>query len=81
MRRYKGELGLSESWPSKQNRSIAMVGHVERKKEGRLVKKINRSVVTGIRPRGRLCTGWMDSVKRALDGNRDFNGARRSDCA
>ena len=42
-------------------------GHVERMAEGRLVKKITRSDVRGVRPRGRPRTGWMDSVKRALD--------------
>ena len=42
-------------------------GHVERMAEGRMVKKITRSDVRGVRPRGRPRTGWMDSVKRALD--------------
>ncbi len=36
-------------------------GHVERMEEERLVKKITRSDVRGVRP-----MGWMDSVKRAL---------------
>ncbi len=37
-------------------------------KDGRraLVKKIIRSDVRGVRPRGKPRMGWMDSVKRAL---------------
>ena len=30
-------------------------------------KKITRSDVRGVRPRGRPPIGWMDSVKRVLD--------------
>ncbi len=41
-------------------------GHVERMEEERLVKKITRSNVRGVRPRGRPRMRWMDSVKRAL---------------
>ncbi len=41
-------------------------GHVERMKEEHLVKKITRSDVRGVRPRGRPRMRWMDSVKRAL---------------
>ncbi len=41
-------------------------GHVERMEEERLVKKITRSDVRGVRPRGRPRMRWMDSVKRAL---------------
>ncbi len=41
-------------------------GHVERMEEERLVKKITRSDVRGVRARGRPQMGWMDSVKRAL---------------
>ncbi len=33
--------------------------------EERLVK-VTRSVVRGVRPRGRPRMGWLDSVKRAL---------------
>ncbi len=39
---------------------------MERMEEGHLVKKITRSDVRGVRPRGRPRMGWMDSVKRAL---------------
>ncbi len=41
-------------------------GHVEMMEEERLVKKISRSDVRGVRPRGRPRMGWLDSVKRAL---------------
>ena len=42
-------------------------GHVERMEDRRMVKKITRSGVRGMRPRGRPRTGWMASVKRALE--------------
>ncbi len=41
-------------------------GHVERMEEERLVKKVTRSDVRGVRPRGRPRMGWLNSVKRAL---------------
>ncbi len=41
-------------------------GHVERIEEEHLVKKTTRSDMRGVRPRGRLQMGWLDSVKRAL---------------
>ncbi len=41
-------------------------GHVERMEEERLMKKITRSDVKGVRPRRSLRMGWLDSVKRAL---------------
>ncbi len=54
----------------KENRGCKRVlrwfGHVERMEEERLVKKITRSYVRGVRPRGRPRMGWMDSVKRLL---------------
>ncbi len=34
--------------------------------EERLVKKVTRSDVRGVRPRGRPRMGWLDSVKKAL---------------
>ncbi len=39
---------------------------MERMEEERLVKKVTRSDVRGVRPRGRPQMGWLDSVKRAL---------------
>ena len=45
-------------------------GHVERMEEERLVKKIVRSDVTGVRPRARPRMGWIDGVRRALDERR-----------
>ena len=41
--------------------------HVERLEEECLVKRITRSDVRGVRPRGRPHMGWIDGVKRALD--------------
>ncbi len=41
-------------------------GQVERMEEECLVKKVIRSDVRGVRPRGRPRMGWLDSVKRAL---------------
>ncbi len=41
-------------------------GHVERMEEECLVKKITRSDVRGVRPRGRPRIRWLDSVKRVL---------------
>ncbi len=41
-------------------------GHVERMEEERLVKKITRSDVRCVRPRGRPRMRWLDSVKRVL---------------
>ncbi len=41
-------------------------GHVEKMEEERLVKKITRSDVRGVRSRGRHQLGWLDSGKRAL---------------
>ncbi len=49
-----------------EQRVLWWFGHVERMEEERLVKKITRSDVRGVRPRGRPRMGWMDSVKRAL---------------
>ncbi len=45
---------------------VRWFGHVERMKEERLVKKVTRSNVRGVRPRGRPRMGWLDSMKRAL---------------
>ncbi len=41
-------------------------GHVERMEEKHFVKKVTRSDVRGIRPRGRPRMRWLESVKRAL---------------
>ncbi len=41
-------------------------GHVERIEEERLVKKVTRSDVRGVRPRGKPRMRWLDSVKRAV---------------
>ncbi len=39
---------------------------MERMEEEGLVKKVTRSDVRGVRPRGRPRMGWLDGVKRAL---------------
>ncbi len=49
-----------------EQRVLRWFGHVERMEEERLVMKITRSDVRGVRPRGRPRMTWMDSVKRAL---------------
>ncbi len=41
-------------------------GNVEMMAEERLVKKVTRPDVRGVRPRGRPRMRWLDSVKRAL---------------
>ncbi len=38
---------------------------IERMEEDRLMKKITRSDVRGVRPKGRPRMGWMDNLKRA----------------
>ncbi len=53
-----------------EQRVLRWFGHVERMEEERLVKKITRSEVRGVSPRGRPRMGWMDSVKRALGARR-----------
>ncbi len=52
---------------------------MERMEEECVVKKLTRSDVRGVRPRGRPRMGWMDSVKRAL-GARGVCGARKNSC-
>ncbi len=49
-----------------EQRVLQWFGHVERMEEECLVKKITRFDVRGVRPRGRPCMGWLDSVKRVL---------------
>ncbi len=49
-----------------ERRVLRLFGHVERMEEERLVKKVTRSDVRRVRPRGRPRMGWLDSVKRAL---------------
>ncbi len=49
-----------------EQRVLRCFGHVERMEEEHLVKKITRSDMRGVRPRGRPLMGWLDSVKRAL---------------
>ncbi len=65
----KGELGLLESLLIEQRReccdSLDMQGNMWREWK-RVVKKITRSNVRGIRPRGKSRIKWMDSVKREL---------------
>ncbi len=41
-------------------------GYVERMVEERLVKKITRSNLRGVRPRGRPLMEWLDCLKRVL---------------
>ncbi len=43
---------------------------MERMEEERLVKKITKSDLRGVRLRGRPRMGWLDSVKRALGARR-----------
>ncbi len=43
---------------------------MERMEEEHLVKKITRSNMRGVRPRGRPRMGWLDSVKKALGARR-----------
>ncbi len=49
-----------------EQRVLRWFGHVERMEEERLVKRVIRSNVRDVRPRGRPQMGWLDSVKRAL---------------
>ncbi len=53
-----------------EQRVLRWFEHVERMEEERLVKKVTRSDVRGVRPRGRPRMGWLDSVKRALGARR-----------
>ncbi len=49
-----------------EHRMLRWFGHVERMEDEHLVKKVTRSDVRGVRPRGRHRMGLLDSVKRAL---------------
>ena len=58
---------LQEMSERAEKRLLQWYGHMERMNEERLVKKIAKSEVRGVRPRGRPRMGWMDSVKRVLE--------------
>ena len=47
-------------------RVLGWFGHMERMDEERQTKKVWRAGVSGVRPRGRPRTRWMNGVKRAL---------------
>ena len=49
------------------SRAVCEVVWTQRMEEDRLVKKIVKSNVRSMRLRGRPRTGWIDSVKRALN--------------
>ncbi len=55
-------------------------GHMEKMGEERLVKKITKSDMIGLRPRGRPRMEWLDRVKRAL-GARGMSVEQGSCCA
>jgi hypothetical protein len=45
---------------------ISWLGHLERKEEDRMPKKIFTQELEGTRQRGRPRKGWMEKVERAL---------------
>jgi hypothetical protein len=53
-------------------RVLRWFGHMVRMDDGRLVKRVMESEVSGSRTRGRPKFGWMDGVKQAL-GRRDIS--------
>ncbi len=82
MRKCKGQQGLLKELAERaEQRVLRWFGHVEKMKEERLVKKITRSDVRGIRPRGRPRMRWLNSVRRALGARVDVCGASKSACA
>jgi Reverse transcriptase (RNA-dependent DNA polymerase). len=48
-------------------RVLSWFGHMERMDKDRVVNRIMRSHVKGVRPRGRPRYGWSDGAKRALE--------------
>ncbi len=67
MRECEGEQGFVRELAERAEQGVLRwFGYVERMEEERLVKKITRSDVRGVRPSGRPRVGWLDSVKRAL---------------
>ncbi len=65
MMKCKAERGLYELTERAEQEVLQWFGHVERMEE-HLVKKITRSDVRGVRPRGRPRMEWLDSVKSVL---------------
>ena len=51
-------------------RVLRWFGHVERKDEYRMAKRVLMADVSGLRVRGRPRLGWMDGVKVALSNRR-----------
>ena len=51
-------------------------GHVERMEDGRLLKRVVNARVEGRGARGRPRYGWIDGVKKALNGRMDVSEAR-----
>ena len=47
---------------------LVLFGHMEGRKEDWLVKRIVGSNVRGVRLRGSLRMGWLEGVKRTLNG-------------
>ncbi len=67
MIRVRKRTGVVKEMPERaEQRVLLWFGHVERMEEEHLVKKVTRSDVRGVRPRGRFRMGWLDNVKRAL---------------
>lgn len=60
-------VGVNMTLPQRVDRKVlGWFGHVERMGDDRLVKKVLRADVWGVRGRGRARFGWMDGVKQAL---------------
>ena len=72
--------GVTMELPNRVDRNVLRwFGHVERMEDGRLLKRVVNARVDGRGGRGRPRYGWIDGVKKALNGRMDVSEAR--ECA
>ena len=63
----KFELGVDEIKNDIQNNRLRRFGKVLRESEERISKKILHEKMVGKRPKGRLRSKWMDSIRKDVD--------------
>ncbi len=74
----KGELRVVRELANQRRHNVLRwFGHVKRMEKECSVRKITRSGVRSVRPKGRQGIGWINTVKRVIDARGMPVGQRR----